>query len=60
MSKKNKENCCAVATIRKAAKMTPEGRHAIALWLRRAGEALEREGKYYSDKFTARYLYLTK
>jgi len=50
----------AVLTIKDAADMTPEGRKAIAEWLRRHAQYLVAQGKDYSPRFRARYLYFPK
>lgn len=48
-----KDKLSAAVLIHDAAKMTPKGRREIALWLRRQGAALLRDGHKYSRKFTA-------
>lgn len=41
--------------IRRAGKMTKEGRKAIADWLRMHARMLEDEGDQYADVFTGHY-----
>jgi hypothetical protein len=53
-----KHKSAAVLTIHRAPAMTPSGRKAIAVWLRRQAAMLMKHGKNYSEtRFTARYLY---
>lgn len=47
----------AIVTIHKADDMTPEGRKALADWLRKTAGELEKFGSQYSKRFTGRYLY---
>lgn len=51
------EKSAAVVTIKKAHAMTPNGRRAIALWLRQQARFLETNGKEFASTFRARYLY---
>ena len=53
----SKEKSAAILTIKGAAKMSPEGRRAIAQWIKKQADALVKDGLLYSGKFTARYLY---
>jgi hypothetical protein len=50
-----KERAVATLTIRGAHDTTPKGRRAVALWLRREAKHLERCGREYAPRFTARY-----
>lgn len=56
----SKVKSAAVLTVRDAPNMTPEGKKAIAEWLRKQAKMLVKEGKNYSKRFTARYLYPEK
>lgn len=47
----------AVVTIFGAPDMSPSGRRAVANWLRKQADFLQKEGKVYAKRFTARYLY---
>lgn len=47
----------AIITIKDAANMSPKGRKAIAAWMRRQAEFLEKHAKELSPTFRARYLY---
>lgn len=47
----------AIVTIKEADRMSAKGRKAVAAWLRRQADFLEKHGKEYSTRFTARYLY---
>jgi hypothetical protein len=49
------EDSIATVTIREAHRMTPQGRKAIAAWLREKADDLVSSGHEYADKFTARY-----
>jgi hypothetical protein len=51
------QRVAAVITIRRAAYMTPQGRKAIAKWLRQHAADLLRHGGDYSARFVGRYLY---
>jgi hypothetical protein len=53
-----KRKSAAIITIHDAPSMTKRGRTAIARWMRRQADFLERESKNLSRRFTARYLYL--
>ena len=48
----------AIVTIRDAEQMTAKGRRDIAAWLKRQADALIKDGKLYSKRFTARYQYI--
>lgn len=50
-----KEKAVATLTVRGAAVATPTGRKAMALWLRKEARHLERCGREYAPRFTARY-----
>ncbi len=50
------EKAIATLTIHRVAEMTPEGRKAIAEWLRNHAKMIVKEGKNYSKRFTGRYL----
>lgn len=52
-----KTNRAATITIHRAADMTKKGRTAIAAWMRKQAEFLEKEGLNLSRRYTARYLY---
>ena len=54
---KPKYKSAAVVTIRGALDMTPDGRKAIATWLRKQATNLVKHGKDYAGGFQARYLY---
>jgi len=54
---KKKHQSAAVVTIKDAAKMTPEGRKAVAKWLRQHAAYLVKHGEEYSSTFRGRYLY---
>lgn len=45
----------ATLTIRSAGKMTPEGREAVAEWLRMHARMLLKDGANYSPRFTGHY-----
>jgi len=47
----------AVLTIRHAGDMTPAGKRRIAAWLHKQAASLMKDGKHYSPRYTARYLY---
>ena len=47
----------AITTIKDASSMTKKGRASVANWMRKQAEFLERDGKLFSKRFTARYLY---
>lgn len=47
----------AILTVKCAADMTPKGRKAIATWLRRQANYLQKYGAMYAPQFTERYLY---
>jgi hypothetical protein len=57
MSKKPVEKSAAIITIKDAPEMTKRGRRQIAEWMRKQADFLEFEGKAFSKRFTARYLY---
>lgn len=57
MKTKSDIKSAAILTVKDAPKMSATGKKAIANWLRRQATMLEREGKHYSARFTARYLY---
>ena len=47
----------AVVTIHGAGRMTPEGRKAIAAWLREHAKALLKDGARYTEgRYTGRYI----
>lgn len=50
----------ATLTITNAARMSLNGRAAVAEWLMRQGGELIREGRHYAPRFRARYLYQRK
>lgn len=52
-----KTKSAAVVTIKDAGKMTLKGRREVGAWLRRCADGLEKDGKVYASRFTARYLY---
>lgn len=54
---KNKEKSAAIVTIKDAPKMSKRGRNAIANWLERQARFLRSDGKMFSNRFTARYIY---
>lgn len=51
----NFKGIIAQVRINDGAKLTVKQRRRIALWLRRVGTALEREGSNYAPRFNARY-----
>lgn len=53
---KKSEKAIAIFTILRAGEMTPEGRKAIAEWLRMHAKALIKDGKKYSSRFIGRYM----
>ncbi len=53
---KPQDRSAAILTLLDAEDLSPKGRHAVALWLRRQGAYLERHGHELSHRFTARYL----
>lgn len=55
-----KEHSAAIITVKRASDMTKTGRRAIAKWLRRHADLLEREGHVYASRFTGRYIYRGK
>jgi hypothetical protein len=57
VKKKPAEKSAAVITIKDAPEMTKAGRRKIAAWMRQQADFLEFEGKAFSKRFTARYLY---
>ena len=57
--KKMQYRSAAILTVRKADQMTAAGRSMLAAWLRNQARNLVRDGKFYSSRFTARYLYKT-
>lgn len=54
---KKSEKSAAIITIKDAPEMTKRGRHEVAAWMRKQADFLEFEGKAFSKRFTARYLY---
>lgn len=50
------EQPIATMTVRRAGEMTPQGRQAIADWLRHQADSIERDGWNYANRFSARYL----
>jgi ribosomal protein L37AE/L43A len=50
-----KEQPIVTLTIRFGAKATPKGRKAIAAWLRKEARHLERCGRDYAPRFSARF-----
>ncbi len=50
-----KETIIATVTLRGASKLTPRGRKQLAAWLRKEAKHLERCGREYAPRFTARY-----
>lgn len=53
------ERSVAVVTIKDAGRMTKKGRKAIADWLRKHADDLEKLGDNYAPRFRGRYLYRT-
>lgn len=47
----------AILTVFRADEMTPRGRREVATWLRARAACLIANGKNYTKRFTARYLY---
>ena len=47
----------AILTIKDAADMTDQGKKDIAEWLRRQAQFLRKDGKNFSKRFRARYMY---
>lgn len=45
----------ATILIREAGKLNAHGRRALAAWLRRQGDNVEKHGSVYSQNFKARY-----
>lgn len=50
-----KEQPIVTLTIRAGSAATPKGRRTIAAWLRKEAKHLERCGKDYAPRFTARF-----
>jgi len=57
MARKTQPKSGATLTIRRAADMTPEGRHRIAVWIRKQAAFLLHNSKELGPLFAARYLY---
>jgi hypothetical protein len=55
--KKPAEKSAAIITVKDAPEMTKRGRRQVASWMRKQADFLEFEGKAFSKRFTARYLY---
>ena len=53
---KKRDAAIATLTIHRAGEMTPEGRKAVATWLRSHAALILKEGRYYSSRFTGRYM----
>jgi len=49
------EKAVATLTVRGAAVATPKGRRALAAWLRKEAKHLERCGREYAPRVSARY-----
>ena len=58
MANKRQKNAAAILTIWEASNMSDKGKKAIAEWLRQQAKNLLKDGKNYSKRFTARYMYL--
>lgn len=58
MANKRPKNAAAILTIWEASNMSDKGKKAIAEWLRQQAKNLLKDGKNYSKRFTARYMYL--
>ena len=51
-----KDNVIARLTMHRLSEMTPEGRKALAEWLRNNAKFILKEGKNCSKVFTAKYI----
>ena len=58
MASTRPKNSAASLTIWEASQMSDKGKKAIAEWLRQQAKNLLKDGKNYSKRFTARYMYL--
>lgn len=54
------EKSAAILTIFDVAKMTPAGRKNIAKWLIQQAEFVLMDGKYFTSRYTGRYIYKSK
>lgn len=54
------EKSAAILTVFDAAKMTPAGRKNIAKWLIQQAEFVLMDGKYFTRRYTGRYMYRSK
>jgi hypothetical protein len=56
-ARKSAEKSAAVITIKEVPEMSKRGRREVAAWMRKQADFLESDGKSFSKRFTARYLY---